>query len=92
MRGMNVNGGEDPEQNRSVGSTQDDAYEKHHHKSPFGYYNKGFKESTGPPTAVLPEGKLKQKWEKRRPNTTMEGKAAETRPKNVAVYFYIKIN
>jgi len=88
LRGMNVNGGQDPEQNRIAGSRQPDALQQHGHQTnakafiwsdpstDYGYTSVGG--AHAPPASV----------------TDVRGAstAVETRPKNVAVYFYIKIN
>ena len=89
LRGMNVKGGADPNKNRKVGTPQDDALQQHIHdtnaftlkwKLPgkdLGYTTDG--------EADAVEGATKNV---RQPART----DIETRPKNVAVYFYIKIN
>jgi hypothetical protein len=96
LRGMNegrIDTTGDPEGNRGVGDYQFDAFKKHKHKSPVTYYKSSFKESGSRPwTAVhMPtEGDIK-KWQDRQEDTEEVG-GDETRPRNVAVYFYIKIN
>lgn len=83
LRGMNVNGGQDPQQGREVGSLQMDAFKSHTHNYPTagqtsrnwrGSQSSDYHLAYNSPGTVDPNGGL------------------ETRPKNVAVYFYIKIN
>ncbi|MFX0200377.1 MAG: hypothetical protein ACFFCW_30025 [Candidatus Hodarchaeota archaeon] len=92
LRGMNVNGGQDPDNNRAAGSYQGDALQQHHHwtdafklppswtgrrdTDPLGYTKTG--DADALPASVT--------------NVKDARTADETRPKNVAVYFYIKIN
>jgi len=86
---MNINGGQDPDQNRTAGHYQPDAFQKHGHrtdalklewdgKGDVGYRSNN--ENSARPAGV---------YEVTGPSTNT---AVETRPKNVAVYFYIKIN
>jgi len=97
LRGMNVEGvGGDPEKKRTVGDYQPDALQKHGHKtdalklwrhisantSELGYTSTGGADYG--PASVMNVTDLDLKPPVR--------KADETRPKNVAVYFYIKIN
>jgi hypothetical protein len=83
LRGMNVNGGQDPNQNRTAGHPQTDAFKKHSHMLPISE-NEG--NVWGVSWSVQGEFKGEhQRW------TTAEG-GDETRPKNVAIYFYIRIN
>lgn len=92
LRGMNVgrdDGKQDPKQERTVGDYQEDAILEHEHNTNaltfrwddkttnYGYTSAG--------TAHAPVASV----------TTVKDKktaAEETRPRNVAVYFYIKIN
>jgi hypothetical protein len=92
LRGMNFNGnGQDPEKDRIAGEYQEDALHEHTHNT----------------NALAIQWKAGGSWEegqgiRHNPNnkwivaTVTEVKdartAKETRPKNVAVYFYIKIN
>lgn len=87
LRGMNVNGGKDPVKNRTAGHYQPDALQQHGHKTNatakgWEKLGQGYTQGAGGPasmanvTEVVPDGVT----------------AEETRPKNVAVYFYIKIN
>jgi len=83
LRGMNVKGGADPNNNRKVGIPQDDDFKKHSHIIGETWYNEGtrgerYEQDTGP----VKKGNFR----------TLEEGGDETRPKNVAVYFYIKIN
>ncbi len=87
LRGMNVNGGKDPDM-RAAGDYQEDALQQHGHGTKFttfiwsdastdyGYTSKG---EAHAPLAIVG-------------TVTDANVADETRPKNVAVYFYIKIN
>lgn len=91
LRGLNVgrdDGKQDPEQDRTPGDYQQDALKEHGHKTTakalkwrdtktrLGYTSKG--EAKAPIAEVT--------------DVTHAKVAEETRPKNVAVYFYIKIN
>lgn len=87
LRGMNVEGGADPDV-RKAGDAQPDALQKHAHtttargflfndtSTDYGYTSAG---AAHAPTASVE-------------TVTGANTADETRPKNVAVYFYIKIN
>lgn len=79
IRGMNYNGkGDDPE-TRTVGSFQDDAFERHSHHGAVGELHGGL-DGGGSGSIVV------------RRDPTSETGGDETRPKNVAFYTYIKIN
>jgi len=91
LRGMNEgrnDGKQDPEPDRTAGDDQEDALQKHGHETNARMHGWGA------------EGDDTQGWTKRAGEapqasvTTVTGArtADETRPKNVAVYFYIKIN
>jgi hypothetical protein len=82
LRGMNFEGGKDPD-TRDVGDYQEDAFKKHDHDLVF--HRQSFQGSggKGKPAMDEPDGEISGKPD--------QG-ASETRPKNVAVYFYIKIN
>jgi len=101
LRGMNVDGkGLDPDQSREVGDVQEDALQEHGHETTAtGYqYDVPDKESHYP----WKEGKADLGYTSDGDAdivpaevTSVKGadkNAEETRPKNVAVYFYIKIN
>ncbi|MHC4546096.1 MAG: hypothetical protein ACYS9C_18355 [Planctomycetota bacterium] len=86
LRGMNVNNGQDPDQNRIAGHPQQDALQDHGHETDARKHGWG---------ELGKQGYTKQGGEAPRASvTTVTGAnaAVETRPKNVAVYFYIKIN
>lgn len=84
LRGMNEGRTDgDPDQDRQVGSYQADAFAKHDHNLKFHY--RSFKGDGGKGRPALDEGTSPK------PVTPIQGNR-ETRPKNVAVYFYIKIN
>jgi hypothetical protein len=90
LRGMNEgrdDGEQDPKQNRTAGDYQQDALQKHGHRtdaskllwdkqSDVGYRSNN--ENSARPAGVY--------------EVTGAVTADETRPKNVSVYFYIKIN
>ncbi|MFC1476690.1 hypothetical protein ACFL5S_01860, partial [Fibrobacterota bacterium] len=87
LRGMNVNGkGEDPQQNRKVGSEQQDTFQSHQHK--YNTYGKTTGNWRGNKSSQY---HLAYHIENSVGFVGAEG-TTETRPKNVAVYFYIKIN
>jgi hypothetical protein len=98
LRGMNVEGaGADPDKNREVGTSQEDAFQKHDHEIKpdwplTGYEKKAYErgDANEPGYTKHADGKDAPKVETLR--TTVAGTEDETRPKNVAVYFYIKIN
>jgi hypothetical protein len=87
LRGMNVEGGADSGPERKAGEPQQDALQKHHHKTnataqgwnQFGHKKQGYTSGGYAQKANVTEVKGLRT-------------ANETRPKNVAVYFYIKIN
>jgi len=84
LRGVNKGRSDaDPEINRTVGSYQADAFKSHKHK--LSDYRVGA-EDAGKRVAVLDPSSKKVE------SHTMSEGFPETRPKNVAVYFYIKIN
>jgi hypothetical protein len=86
LRGMNEgrdDGKQDPQDDRDVGDYQADSYKKHNHLLPISE-NKGNIWGVSYSTQGEFEGDH-YRW------TKMSGEK-ETRPKNVAVYFYIKIN
>ena len=86
LRGMNVNGGKDPEQNRTAGHYQPDALQQHYHMMKaidISWDGEGQGVRSAPNNKFI-GGTVT--------DVTNARTADETRPKNVAVYFYIKIN
>jgi hypothetical protein len=91
LRGMNEDGGRDPD-DREPGEYQPDALQQHGHQTDARKHGwgkmgdtQGWTKQAGeaPPASVTNVVKI----------TAVETRTAdETRPKNVAVYFYIKIN
>jgi len=87
LRGMNVKGiGADPDKNREVGTSQDDALQQHYHMMKA--IDISWKEA-GQGVRSAPNNKNIGGTVT---DVTGARTADETRPKNVAVYFYIKIN
>lgn len=89
IRGLNEgrnDGKQDPQPNRTAGDYQEDAFKEHHHK--LIWHHRSFHGAGGPGIPPVDEPGKDQ------PDTTKKPKEGgdETRPKNVAVYFYIKIN
>lgn len=89
IRGLNMNRAAaqgDPRGNsRQVGSYQDDAFEKHNHSITWNNHRSGMgtRNANGPKTQ--PGDRLQR-------NTSFAGEGTETRPKNIALYTYIKVN
>lgn len=89
LRGMNEgrnDGEQDPDQDRTPGHYQQDALEEHGHSTTATEWNWNKKGNAGYTSRAnnAPIASV---------TTVTDAKAAdETRPKNVAVYFYIKIN
>ena len=96
LRGMNEDGkGADPDTNRKAGELQQDALRKHGHKATVTGRPTGYKEGA----ATI--GYTRNTAASNAPIETMSvivsevtgaNSENETRPKNVSVYFYIKIN
>ncbi len=89
LRGVNNNNGRgkhDPDI-RNAGDYQSDTIKKHHHT-----YNSKIDSATC--TVICGKGNDKVFFENIKRGNTIETPNAieETRPKNIAVYFYIKIN
>jgi len=83
LRGMNHgrnDGLQDPESNRLAGSTQRDELKKHSHELAVGWHGL----ASGKGTGNLESGKP--------PASTQASGGDETRPRNVAVHYYVKIN
>lgn len=93
LRGMNVNGGQDPDV-RSAGSPQEDALKKHEHNTTATELGSEKLTVKWPPYGKDKQYGYTEDGYARKASVTTEGANAstETRPKNVAVYFYIKIN
>ena len=100
MRGIDPSGQEDPDGSREPGSTQKESYAPHEHH--LFAVDKGVHPSRQVHAREFPvvERSSKDNWNysilgtAKSPTlglTSTEGKD-ETRPKNVAVYFYIKVN
>jgi len=101
LRGMNEgrsDGEQDPEQNRKPGNEQKDALQQHEHKTTVTGLPTGYKEHAPTPSNI---GYTRHEAGRNAPyekvsvsvsEVTGANTASETRPKNVAVYFYIKIN
>lgn len=83
LRGLNVgrsDGLQDPDAARDVGNVQLDELKSHTHEIPFNYH--GLKNGNG-------NGNLESNA---KPISVTPTGGAETRPRNVAIYYYIKIN
>ncbi len=85
IRGLNVGRNDkdrDPNNKRVVGDYQPDAFQRHDHAIvTAGVWGRSFQgENSGPKTAYKLDGK-----------TGETGTEEETRPKNVALYYYVKI-
>jgi hypothetical protein len=85
IRGLNVNrndGKEDPDgQSRDVGDYQDDDFERHQHKiQTAGIWHRSFQGEGGSPRTAFEAG-----------GSTGDTGGKETRSRNVALYYYIKI-
>jgi hypothetical protein len=84
LRGLNVGllgDAADPDLNRKPGDYQPDAFEKHSHTyGTHSEYANGSQNAFGAQPGPAPF------------KTSEAGTATETRPKNIAVYYYIKIN
>lgn len=101
LRGMNVRGeGADPDKQRKAGNRQKDAFQQHYHETTATGYQRNVPNKTSKYTwgknkdlgytsdgdaDIVPGEVLK-------PIGGANYVPEETRPKNVAVYFYIKIN
>lgn len=83
LRGMNEgrsDGREDPESERQIGSFQDHMIASHNHPLPYQKHS-------------LANGKGAGNLESGGSNTSTSNRGGpETRPRNVAVYFYIRVN
>lgn len=89
LRGMNEgrkDGKQDPEQNRTAGHYQSDALQEHGHVTDATEWNWNKQGNAGYTSQAknAPSSSVR--------NVTGANVEVETRPKNVAVYFYIKIN
>ena len=84
LRGMNVgrrDGKEDPDDKREVGHLQDDELKSHAH--PLGFGRHGLQNGKGDVDLEI-NGSPQE--------STLAVGGKETRPRNVAVYYYVKIN
>jgi hypothetical protein len=103
LRGMNVKGGQDPEKHRKPGYPQKDALQQHGHETTATGFQSNVKDKdskyqwggkdlgyTSVGNADLIPGKVSKAISIT--GADEDYLLQETRPKNVAVYFYIKIN
>ncbi len=75
----------DPDAAREVGALQKHAFESHTHRIPIDYF-----ENTGGAGWSMTHGQTA--WGAHRGESYAEGTAPETRPTNVAVYRYLRVN
>lgn len=101
LRGMNEKGGLDPNDHREPGDYQPDALQKHGHNTTVTDRPTGYQKGAYPRYDKNGIGYTRDPDGKNAPilsvsvsvsDVTGANAADETRPKNVAVYFYIKIN
>ena len=88
LRGMNHGGGADPEVGRRVGSVQEEAVGAHRHPVGRSAPTAGLGVFAGALRPVVDGSEAADGVETGDP----VGPAGETRPRNVAVYFYVRIN
>jgi hypothetical protein len=98
LRGMFLRGAndgrtddrKDPDGDREPGQYQPDSVKRHSHDRPKDVFDSGGRDGT--PVVGRDGGGLGFSWIAPFPKTGEYGEADETRPKNVAVFFYIRIN
>lgn len=95
LRGMFLRGAndgrtddrKDPDGDREPGQYQPDSVKRHSHDRPKDVFDSGGRDGS-----TVGGGGLGISWTAPFPQTGDYGEAEETRPKNVAVFFYLKIN
>ena len=90
LRGANdgrSDGLQDPEGDRDPGNYQPDSVKRHSHERPADVWDSGARNGT-----PVGGGGLGFSYTAPFPRTGEYGESDETRPKNVAVFFYIKVN